>query len=173
MTKNELQQALALSYKAFATQTDKYDAAAFEAMPNGKWSVGQQLEHLYRAISPVALALALPKFVLRMLFGKANRSSKTYQGLIEKYQSKLANGAVATGVFVPPSVSFSKKETLLKKYNKTAIKMVARLKNWTEEDLDTYIVPHPILGKLTMREMLFFTNYHALHHLKIIEGYNF
>jgi hypothetical protein len=31
------------------------------------------------------------------------------------------------------------------------------------------MVPHPSLGKITMRELLLFTIYHTEHHLKVIE----
>jgi hypothetical protein len=31
-------------------------------------------------------------------------------------------------------------------------------------------LPHPLLGKLTLREMLYFTAYHADHHRHSIEA---
>ena len=37
-----------------------------------------------------------------------------------------------------------------------------------EEDLDNYILPHPLIGKTTIREMLYFTIYHVQHHHKAI-----
>jgi len=37
-----------------------------------------------------------------------------------------------------------------------------------EDDLDRVMLPHPLLGKLTLREMLFFTIYHVEHHLGIL-----
>ena len=39
------------------------------------------------------------------------------------------------------------------------------LRNWRDTDLDKYFLPHPLLGKLTIREMLFFTLYHDRHHV--------
>ena len=38
------------------------------------------------------------------------------------------------------------------------------LDRFTEEDLDHVILPHPILGKLTVREMMYFTMLHVEHH---------
>jgi uncharacterized damage-inducible protein DinB len=32
--------------------------------------------------------------------------------------------------------------------------------------LDRLRLPHPALGKLTVREMLFFTIYHNIHHVE-------
>jgi hypothetical protein len=37
---------------------------------------------------------------------------------------------------------------------------------WGEGSLDRCRLPHPLLGKLTVREMLFFTLYHNLHHVQ-------
>ena len=36
---------------------------------------------------------------------------------------------------------------------------------WGERALDRFRLPHPALGQLTVREMLFFTLYHNLHHV--------
>jgi hypothetical protein len=42
------------------------------------------------------------------------------------------------------------------------------LEHWTEMDLDRCRLPHPLLGKITVREMLFFTLYHYEHHWAIV-----
>jgi hypothetical protein len=39
---------------------------------------------------------------------------------------------------------------------------------WRDADLDRYLLPHPLLGKLTLREMLFFTLYHNYHHVQSV-----
>jgi len=44
-----------------------------------------------------------------------------------------------------------------------------QLLDYSEQDLDELILPHPLLGKLTLREMMYFTMYHVLHHHKSIE----
>ena len=35
-----------------------------------------------------------------------------------------------------------------------------------KKQLDHYLLPHPLLGKITLREMLFFSAYHIQHHTK-------
>lgn len=142
----------------------------FEAPLNEKWSAGQNLDHLIRSIKPLQLAYALPKFMLRLLFGKTNRPSKTYDELVAKYKSKLAVGARASGRFVPPIVSGNKKTALLSIYQEQKQKLISKIKNTSEKDLDLYILPHPLLGKITLREMLFFTVYHNEHHLNILKS---
>lgn len=44
--------------------------------------------------------------------------------------------------------------------------MRTALEGWSERDLDRIRMPHPILGMLTTREMLFFTLYHNRHHVE-------
>ena len=42
----------------------------------------------------------------------------------------------------------------------------AAIARWPDRSLDRYQLPHPLLGKLTLREMLIFTAYHQMHHLE-------
>ena len=37
---------------------------------------------------------------------------------------------------------------------------------WSEDQLDRYQLPHPAMGKMTVREVLFFTVYHNAHHAR-------
>ena len=39
---------------------------------------------------------------------------------------------------------------------------------WSEKKLDRYQAPHPALGKLTIREMLYFTIFHNVHHARLV-----
>jgi hypothetical protein len=125
------------------------------------------MEHLYLSVKPLTKALQLPHFILRFIFGKANRPSKTYEGLVEKYSSKLAAGGRASGRFIPKPVAVNEKEILIGKLQHAIKKLAAVLNKYTEEELDQIILPHPLLGKITLREMMYFTVYHAEHHLAI------
>ena len=40
---------------------------------------------------------------------------------------------------------------------------------WDDKQLDKYLAPHPLLGKITLRELSYFTIYHTEHHLLIIK----
>ena len=106
-----------------------------------------------------------------IIFGKANRSSKSYDELVEKYQQKLSEGYKATGNYIPPKIYASQKIFLENKLAHIINAIEDNLDNFSEEELDKYILPHPLLGKLTYREMMYFTIYHAQHHEKIVRGY--
>jgi hypothetical protein len=49
--------------------------------------------------------------------------------------------------------------------------MLKKIGQWSEKNLDAYLLPHPLLGKITVREMLFFTTFHTDHHLNIMQKY--
>lgn len=153
----------------FNTFVESLSEEQFEYSPEGKWSAGQNLDHLIRAIKPLQLAYSLPKFLLSLKFGKSNRPSKTYDQLVEKYKTKIAEGGRATGPFIPPIVLFDKKGWLLKTYEAEKSSFIRKIRKQNEKDLDKYILPHPLLGKLTLREMLFFTIYHNEHHLQLLK----
>jgi hypothetical protein len=149
---------------------NRQTASQFIESPDGKWSVGQHLDHLNKSLSPVNLALSLPGLLLTLLFGRPNRKSRTYSELVERYHQKLAAGGKASGRFIPPKVTWNQKETLVSKFKAETEAMNRLMYSWTEQQLDNYLLPHPLLGKLTIREMLFFSVYHIQHHHKLLLG---
>ena len=169
-TKPQIISALNENVDAFNNYIAPLTKEQFEVSPNGKWSAGQNLDHLIRAIKPLQLPYGLPKFALRILFGKTNRPSKTYDELVARYKAKLAAGGRASGPFIPPFISFAKKDELIKKYAEQKQKLILKIEKQNEKDLDVYILPHPLLGKVTLREMLYFTIHHNEHHLELLKN---
>jgi hypothetical protein len=110
------------------------------------------------------MAFKLPRLAPRLLFGKTNRPSKTYEGVVEKYVKQLNKGGKASGRFVPKSVGLQEKAFLPRQVMYYTDQLCKQVEKASEEDLDNYILPHPLLGKLTFREMLYFTIYHVQHH---------
>lgn len=168
MKKNEIINLLEANHQHFVERINQLSEVDFMYAPSGKWTAGQQLEHIYKSVSPLILAFTVPKFVLKWKFGKANRSSKSYNDLVEKYSLKLIGGGKAPAEFIPKFVEWNEKNALVNKLNKAIGKIIARLKHISEEDLDVYILPHPLLGKVTLREMLFFTIHHVEHHQGLV-----
>lgn len=162
----ELQQKLSESHASFMDIMRNVSDDDFTKSVRQKWTAGQQLRHIIMSVSPVSQAFALPPFALRMLFGKANRVSRTYDQLVEKYQGKLKEGGKAPGRFAPSPVSVQQRGALIEKLEKLTVTLNKRLAGFSEGQLDQLILPHPLLGKLTLREMIYFTVYHAGHHEK-------
>ena len=173
-TKSEIISLLTANHNRFMSQFVEMDEIQFTASRNGKWDSSQQLDHIIRSVRPVVLAFSLPTFILKLLFGKANRPSRSYDELIEKYLLKLSAGGMASGRFIPKSISLNEKQRSLKKLGMLVENLNRQIERTTEQTLDSHILPHPLLGKLTLREMLLFTAYHAEHHwvniLKNLKG---
>jgi len=169
MTNKEIAGLLQKNHREFIDLVSGLTEEDFCYAPTDKWSAAQQLDHLVKSVQPVNMAFGLPNIVLQLLFGKANRPSKTYEELIVKYQNKIQEGAKATGRFIPPSVGFAQKEKLIKRLSGLVNSLSKKTSLQSEQALDRYILPHPLLGKITLREMLYFTAYHVYHHETIIK----
>lgn len=168
MDKNDLLHSLSNVYAELIDWLEKQDDARFGYSPNvGKWSIGEHAEHLVRSTSPINFALRVPKFALKMLFKNNDRPERTYKQVVDKYELKLKNGAVATGTFIP--TKNVEKVKVIRQLRRELMQMRLILGRWTEDDLSKVLLPHPILGKLTVREMFYFTIYHTEHHLKVLK----
>lgn len=168
MTKQEIIQKLISNHANFIVFIDTLSTIDFEFSKEEKWSAGQQLDHIYKSVNPLVLGFLLPKFFIGYWFGKANRPSKGYDTLVNKYLVKIKEGGKASGRFVPPVVKFTEKEKLKSTLKIAVAKLASRVDSFSEKQLDELILPHPLLGKVTVREMLYFTIYHVEHHKSII-----
>jgi hypothetical protein len=144
------------------------DAERF-ARPFGEaWSPADTVRHLVKSTVPVTRALKLPRLALRVLFGRGPGKSRRYSELVERYRAALAAGGKA-GRFAPsrlrPPADLREWQQGLVWKCQSALEALAReVASWDEPDLDRCRLPHPLLGKLTVREMLLFTLYHYEHH---------
>ena len=133
------------------------------------WSHSDNLDHLIKAVKPVTKALKLPKLTLHAMFGKPAKVSMSYEELCQQYRDAIASGGQASGRYLPNQMSPAGntgevKQNLLHQWSIASEELVSIAGKWEENDLDRYQLPHPLLGKLTIREMLYFTIYHTLRH---------
>ncbi len=132
------------------------------------WSASDNVDHLIRSHKPIAMALKLPRLTLRTMFGAANQPSRSYDAICQMYKDTLAAGGVASGKYLPnqqtPEQPNVAKMELLNQFSKASADVVSVAEKWNDDDLDGYLLPHPLIGKLTIREMLYFTIYHNLRH---------
>lgn len=134
-----------------------------------KWTAGQHVEHLIKTTRPVNLALTLPRFLPLLLFGKPKSASRTYEEIAALYRAKLNAGAKAPKIYVPRAVSIAERQDLMARYKQVAENLDKLAAKWSEADLDNHLLPHPLLGKLTVREMLHFCAFHVQVHLAAVK----
>ncbi len=112
----------------------------------------------------------MPKALLAIRFGVGVRSSIPYSKLRERYLSLLAAGQKA-GRFAPAPLTPSEqtdeqRRSLMTVLDTVSENLASAVPPWREWQLDRLRLRHPALGNLTVREMLFFTLYHNLHHVQ-------
>ncbi len=168
-TKSDLISALKDSIQRAENWFSEIPANDFFARQGEVWSPSDNVDHLIKAVKPLIKALRLPKFTLHTMFGKPEKPSMTYEELCQIYRDELSKGAQASGRFLPDQESpaenaDAKKRELLEQWSNASADLVFIAETLDESELDQYQLPHPILGKLTIREMLFFTIYHNLRH---------
>ena len=136
---------------------------------NGKWSVAQNVDHINIALSRVNSYLSLPKSTIKSNYGLSERASTSNETVIKMFENGLKNGAKASELFIPElNLDKNIKEFVSQGKNLLAT-LISNLQHWSEEELEIYNCPHPVLGKFTVREILYFTIYHVQHHNETIK----
>lgn len=168
-TKEEIIAELGDTFKSLGDLCDNINQQDFNISRQNKWTPAENIQHLVTSTRMTTMAFALPKFVHVMLYGKPGRTSHGYSKVIDNYKKKLEQGAEATGLYIPKKTDYSR-DALKGKLDNEAGKLIRALdKKWTDEQLDHYVVKHPILGLLTVRELAYFTIYHNGHHFSTVQ----
>lgn len=150
---------------------EQQDPKKWEEGPKGKWKSGQQALHLLQSIKPLNDALSMPKFLLRYKFGKANRDVRSYETIVERYQERLKDvkGKTFKGSQNMKIPNVKEKKYILTRLQVECKKLQYKTKKMSDRQLDTLILPHPLMGKMPVREIIMWTAHHIEHHSKILE----
>ncbi|MDG1930129.1 MAG: DinB family protein [Flavobacteriaceae bacterium] len=164
MKKTEITNELKVKVNDFISFINILSHQDFEKSVNNKWSPGQQLEHVYLSTKPIEKLFLLPKLLLHVLYGRPKRPSRSYNEIVRDYQKSLISGGKAPSKFMPKHTTINEKERVLNQLNHVVNKLVYKFSQKSEEELDDIFLPHPLLGKVTLRELYLFNIYHILHH---------
>ncbi len=140
--------------------------------PQGeKWSPADHVRHLAKSIRPVALALGLPRFLVWLRFGHASGASRSFMLMRETYclpRRGRHRGTVRAFAAAPSPGSRGPPRQGARVLAGRGCRPVVADRGVGRIGADRYRLPHPALGKLTVREMLFFSLYHNAHHLNLL-----
>lgn len=165
-----LQEKLTKQHESFLTTLSGISDEAATLSKNNKWSPVQHVKHIYESVKIVRQLFGVPSFFLKIVWGLTNRKTRTYDELVNKYLVALQAGGRASGRFLPGNISFTEEKKHSKLLQKEVEKLCRNLNRYPEKDLDLYVLPHPLLGKLTLREMIYFTIYHVQHHENAVKN---
>lgn len=139
--------------------------------PPGKWTSGQQALHLLECLKPLNNALSMPKWLVQFKFGKYNGEIRDYDAIVQAYQKLLKENPdfkfKATQNMVSPSLK--DKKYILSRLQVESKKLQYKTKRISDKNLDHLLLPHPLMGKIPVREIIMWTAYHIEHHTKILQ----
>ena len=143
------------------------ETAFFNKPDNGKWSVAENLQHLFLTLNPLVDLLSLPEIMLER-WGSSNRVSRDYDDIVAVYLRLIGRVGTTTSRYVPKNICVSKAEEI-QNYHKVCQSLLEKISTLSESELDSYQLPHPIIGLLTLKEFLHFTKYHHEVHLETLK----
>jgi len=129
-----------------------------------QWSPAEILGHLILSAKSVSKAMSLPKIALRATFGINKGKETSFEETINRYQKVLKGGLQAPSSYRYYNPKEKGRQGLMDTWSNELNKLLAQVEKWSEADLDKYQLPHPALGKLSIRDILLFTDYHNKHH---------
>ncbi len=151
---------------------ESFRTAAFLEPLGDAWSPADNVRHLTKSVRAVTRGLQAPKLLLLLRFGRPGHPSRTFEEVRDLYRARLAKGASA-GRFAPsgrpPSdVPEAAREEIMAFHADAVGSLCRAIGRWSERSLDRRQLPHPLLGPLTVREMLLFSLYHNQHHVDTV-----
>lgn len=134
------------------------------------WSPAEEFSHTLRSAAALTSALKGGPQPLRSL-PRPKREPITYAGVAEWYTRELEGLKKRNppNPFGPREIKETDASAMRDHWNATQQKFESRLGLFEEADLNSSYIPHPLLGAMYLREMLYFTILHSMHHLRSIE----
>lgn len=171
MDKESIAELLEEKDQALLTFLEQQAPEKWEQGPKGKWTTGQVALHLLQSIKPLNDALSMPKFLLRYKFGKADREVRDYQTIVNHYQLQLkeSQGYTFKGSQNMKVPRLNEKKYILTRLQVENKKLQYKTRRISDTNLDTVLLPHPLMGKMPVREIIMWTAHHIEHHTKILQ----
>jgi hypothetical protein len=169
--RSDIIEALSASEKEVADFFTSLSAEELSLRAGTAWTALEQLDHLNIGVAAVTRGFAAPKLLLRLRFGRPKRPGMSYIELRDDYRARLASGGRASGAFVPKPVELADasilkhRDELVERWRRRHGRLRDAVSSWSEKHLDTIQLPHPLLGSISAREMLYFQIYHGEHHV--------
>ncbi len=167
-TKEELLARFYENHKELVDYVDALDEDAYLLSVNDKWTAGQQLAHVHLCLLPIHKALQSKEYI-KEKFGALDRPTRSYDELIAFYKEGLNTGGKAPERYLPEAVAAENRAQVTEDLLQILATIQDQLGDYSEEELDALVLPHPFLGLLSLRELFFLMTYHATHHLRQVQ----
>ena len=171
MTKAEIVDLLEKKHQELFDLIENQDEENWLKGPENKWTFGQHVLHLADSIALLNKAMSYPKFILKYKFGTSNRETRSYDVVAKKYEEKLAANQERSRQFniKLKTPTLKEKAFLVNKLKVQNKKLQYKTNKWKDKDLNNLLIPHPLMGRMTVREIVMWTAHHTAHHTNILK----
>jgi len=164
VTKLEILAALESNASSLADLFAAAPDARLFAGDSEHWGPAHHLLHLTRTSLAIQRGLGSPS-----LPAHSTARSRTYAEVRDAAAASLTAAPkerlleMGRVVVVEPG---ARREDIVKAFLAASGELRSAAARWDEQELDRHAMKHPLLGELTVREMLFFCVFHERHHAK-------
>jgi len=174
MKKAEIEHILREKQTALRTFLSAHPDELWNKGPELKWTTGQHIIHLTVGTKALNKALSMPKFLLSYKFGKANRDTRSYEEVVERYKERLAIAVAKGGEGSKFTQNLGEtppegKNKLIADLDAAIEQLIKKLNRQSEDNLNKYLIPHPLMGRMILREIIMWTAHHTEHHHLILQ----
>jgi hypothetical protein len=170
MNQSELVEKLRFESSEMGNLANTFEESAFFKQPHAeKWSVAQNIVHLNFVAKSIIGAIKDPTVLAPN--GAATRPSRDFDTIRDTYLTGLA-AFKANGMPYRHLNTEGTKADSLNTFKMFHQNLISQSTTLSETDWDTLQLPHPVLGLMTLREMMSFATYHIRHHYDIVEKIN-
>ena len=150
-----------------------YSTAEFFQRPSADvWAPVDQVRHLTKSMRAMRRGFEMPKVLLFLRFGIALRPSRELAEIRDAYGAKLRpfprNPFAARELDVADRTEAGRTREM-QAHATTVDELCRAVARWSEASLDRFVLPHPLLGRITAREMATFAVIHNVHHVRVAE----
>jgi DinB superfamily len=138
----------------------------FKRPAENKWSAAENIEHLVLVTKPMVALFTKPEVMVER-WGTVERPSRSYDEIAGAYM-QVTNGAGKAPERAVPQDTEQTQAAELNKFKQVNDEFFKTVELLTDSQLNTYQVPHPFIGNITVKECLHFMTFHVTHHHKAI-----
>jgi hypothetical protein len=172
MEKQTIKQQLVKEHTAFADYVLTLSEADFNFALPEKWNAGEHLQHILLSVTRLNSAICNPKYILPIEEVEPKRAAMNYDTFAKVYIDKIkGKGLKAPPPFIPERINIEQRQQLINNVQAMVAELCLKLDTYSEQELDALTLPHPAMGRLSLREMMYFTIQHAGHHYTLTKQY--
>jgi hypothetical protein len=159
----DIHQALSAQQVQVRSHFNALSESEFFAHEAERWSPAQHVAHLTVVCRNVTRGLQS-----KDRLPDVDHSSRDYETIRQTYLNALAQAPasiIGNNPFITALPDHATQAQVIRDYALASDALLSALTHWNDSELDSKGMKHPLIGTLSVREMLHFVRYHERHHM--------